>query len=277
MSSKSYAAATAAYAPAPAAQPDHAFLDSLQPANRKIDANHRNSHLDAEHSDDDDQEEAAMGSDKPGASFKATLEGHPAMEDRAVAEEVDHIELAEPYVPRANIAATPEHPDGTVEGGWAKKHEHESVLQQHVHWWDPDHDGVIWPWDTFSGFHQLGFALFWCILSVLCVFDSPAFATLGLTRVSPRPAASSTRASRGSPTNHGSPIRSCPSTLSTSTAPSTGPTRACTTTPAASSPLVLRRFSPSLVATKAASPSGMGSGRVGVLSASSPLPQATPD
>ncbi|TNY19509.1 Caleosin related protein-domain-containing protein [Rhodotorula diobovata] len=91
------------------------------------------------------------------------------MEDRPVAEEVDHIELTEPYVPRANIAATPEHPDGTVEGGWAKKHEHESVLQQHVHWWDPDHDGVIWPWDTFSGFHQLGFALFWCILSVFII------------------------------------------------------------------------------------------------------------
>lgn len=72
-------------------------------------------------------------------------------------------------VPRANIAATPERPFGTQEGNWAKQHENDSVLQQHCAFFDPDNDGIVWPWDVFWGFHQLGYALPWCILSVMFV------------------------------------------------------------------------------------------------------------
>ncbi|BGP65633.1 hypothetical protein NBRC10512_000999 [Rhodotorula toruloides] len=114
---------------------------------------------------------AGRGSDLPGAPFKTTLRGHIAMEARPVSEEASK-GLAEPYVPRANIAATPERPFGTQEGNWAKQHENDSVLQQHCAFFDPDNDGIVWPWDVFWGFHQLGYALPWCILSVMIISTS---------------------------------------------------------------------------------------------------------
>ncbi|BGP43263.1 hypothetical protein JCM10450v2_007408 [Rhodotorula kratochvilovae] len=184
----SYAAATAAYAPSPPAQPDPAFLDSLQPANQRVLDSYRDKHVPAQPNGDrderspapekregkkevngDESEWAAKGLDQPGAPFKTTLKGHHAMENRPISEDVRKERLAEPYVPRANIAATPEHPQGTVEGGWADSHQHQSVLQQHCAWWDPDGDGIIWPWNTFWGFHELGYALPWCILAIFII------------------------------------------------------------------------------------------------------------
>jgi peroxygenase len=41
------------------------------------------------------------------------------------------------------------------------------VLQQHCDFFDTDHDGILWPVDTFTGFYKLGFGL---ILSVFAVF-----------------------------------------------------------------------------------------------------------
>ncbi|ERF77156.1 hypothetical protein EPUS_08460 [Endocarpon pusillum Z07020] len=58
---------------------------------------------------------------------------------------------------RANVAASAEHPDGTKEDDWAARHQHQTVLQQHVDFFDPDRDGVIWPLDTLIGLHKLGF------------------------------------------------------------------------------------------------------------------------
>lgn len=68
---------------------------------------------------------------------------------------------------RANFAPTVEAPQGTQSGGWAAKHRRETVLQQHVNYFDPDGDGVVWPLDTYRGFHNLGFNI---ILSLLAVF-----------------------------------------------------------------------------------------------------------
>ncbi|KAG4220624.1 hypothetical protein PC116_g30897, partial [Phytophthora cactorum] len=74
---------------------------------------------------------------------------------------------------RANIAATYEKPFGTTEDGWARRHKDKTVLQQHCEFFDfvgkppHDHDGVIWPHDTFRGFHKVGFGV---ILSLVAVF-----------------------------------------------------------------------------------------------------------
>jgi len=68
---------------------------------------------------------------------------------------------------RANVAISLEKPEGTQENGWASLHKHQTVLQQHCDFFDRDHDGVIWPTDTFVGFHRLGFGI---ILSLLAVF-----------------------------------------------------------------------------------------------------------
>ncbi|KAF9992385.1 hypothetical protein BGZ79_003138 [Entomortierella chlamydospora] len=78
---------------------------------------------------------------------------------------IDKHGLTELGTARANVAATPTHPDGTLMDNWAEKHSHETVLQQHCHFFDSDGDGIIWPIDTFRGFHSLGFNLFLSILA----------------------------------------------------------------------------------------------------------------
>ena len=69
-------------------------------------------------------------------------------------------------MPRANLAVSTESPNGTTARGWATDHKDLSTLEQHVLYFDPDRDGVIWPLDTYRGFHRLGYHVFWCFLSV---------------------------------------------------------------------------------------------------------------
>lgn len=120
-----------------------------------------------------DEDESSKEEPKPaGSGFKTQLEGHPSMKDRPTASKDLDKQLAEPReslhsscplfpppvtdrrassltdVARANIAATVESPNGTTENDYAEKHKDESVLQQHVGFFDGDNDGMIWPTDT---------------------------------------------------------------------------------------------------------------------------------
>ncbi|KAI1080076.1 Caleosin-domain-containing protein [Whalleya microplaca] len=78
----------------------------------------------------------------------------------------DDQRLPHPGTARANIAATYEKPYGTIENGWAERHQGETALQQHCEFFDGDHDGIIWPHESFVGFRRVGFGVF---LSLLCV------------------------------------------------------------------------------------------------------------
>ncbi|EIW63435.1 Caleosin-domain-containing protein [Trametes versicolor FP-101664 SS1] len=69
--------------------------------------------------------------------------------------------------PRANRAPTTSAPDGSPE--WTEEHAHQTVLQQHCAFFDADGDGVIWPLDTFRGFHALGFGVLLSALAVLVI------------------------------------------------------------------------------------------------------------
>ncbi|KAF9319227.1 hypothetical protein BGZ91_004985 [Linnemannia elongata] len=91
-----------------------------------------------------------------------TFERKPFLQDRSVRHRFVELGTA-----RVNVAATPAHPDGTLNENWAEQHSHKTVLQQHCSFFDSDGDGVIWPLDTFRGFHALGFNLF---LSLFAVF-----------------------------------------------------------------------------------------------------------
>ncbi|KAK6828222.1 hypothetical protein PG987_011563 [Apiospora arundinis] len=82
-------------------------------------------------------------------------------------------------VVRANIAATYEKPSGTTEGGWAESHRDQTVLQQHLEFFDPDHDGIIWPTDTFRGFRAVGFNLFMSLLSIFIIHGFFSYPTTG--------------------------------------------------------------------------------------------------
>ncbi|GJC78260.1 peroxygenase 1 [Colletotrichum liriopes] len=86
--------------------------------------------------------------------------------------------LAHTGTSRANLAATYEKPNGTTENGWAQRHRHQTVLQQHCDFFDTDKDGVIYPTDTFWGFHKLGFGIFLSLLSVFIIHSNFSYPTL---------------------------------------------------------------------------------------------------
>ncbi|BGP27375.1 hypothetical protein Rt10032_c22g6586 [Rhodotorula toruloides] len=100
----------------------------------------------------------------PGKGFVQSLPGTVSAE-RYVPEDLDK-RIYKPWVPRANIAATPEHPYGTTTGGYAEKHKNEPVLAQHVAFFDKDGDNILWPLDTWRGFRELGYSFFWCTFAM---------------------------------------------------------------------------------------------------------------
>ncbi|KAM7213390.1 putative peroxygenase 3 [Rhypophila decipiens] len=76
--------------------------------------------------------------------------------------------IERPAIGRANLAPSTTHPNGS-EGGYADNLKDYSVLQQHVIYWDRDNDGVIWPVDTYVGFRELGFNIFFSILAATII------------------------------------------------------------------------------------------------------------
>ncbi|OTA97552.1 hypothetical protein M434DRAFT_26577 [Hypoxylon sp. CO27-5] len=68
---------------------------------------------------------------------------------------------------RANVAATYEKPYGTTENGWDMRHKDKT-----------DHDGVIWPQDTFWGFHQVGFGIILSLVAVFIIHANFSYPTL---------------------------------------------------------------------------------------------------
>lgn len=55
----------------------------------------------------------------------------------------------------------------TVELSPAESRPQPNALQQHVLFWDRDNDGIIHPWDVYSGFRDLGFSIPFSIGSLL--------------------------------------------------------------------------------------------------------------
>jgi peroxygenase len=83
----------------------------------------------------------------------------------------------QPGTARANIAPSAESPEGTQAHGWAEKHAHQTVLQQHCDFFDQDRDGVIWPYDTYVGFHRLGFGVFLSIFAAFIIHINFSYPT----------------------------------------------------------------------------------------------------
>jgi len=99
--------------------------------------------------------------------FALSVKHCPPSQTRVPGADVDKY-IDKPGLARANIAVSTEVPNGST-GGHAQKYKDYTVLQQHVLFWDRDGDGVIWPYDTYVGFRELGFNILFSILAVLII------------------------------------------------------------------------------------------------------------
>lgn len=88
------------------------------------------------------------------------------------------LNLTSPGTARANEAASVEAPNGTQQADWAKQHRHQTVLQQHLAFFDPNNDGIIWPLDTYYGFRRLGYSIFLSVLSMFIIHVNFSYPTL---------------------------------------------------------------------------------------------------
>ncbi|KAH7366678.1 Caleosin related protein-domain-containing protein [Pyrenochaeta sp. MPI-SDFR-AT-0127] len=78
---------------------------------------------------------------------------------------------------RANLATSAQQPQGTTHNDWSEKHSHQTVLQQHCDFFDRDHDSILWPQDTFIGFHRLGFGIILSLIAVLVIHANFSYPT----------------------------------------------------------------------------------------------------
>jgi hypothetical protein len=99
------------------------------------------------------------------------------MERKSFVQLKDDIKLPQAGTARANLATSREATHGTTQGDWASKHRHQTVLQQHCDFFDRDHDGIIWPHDTFVGFYRLGYGVILSLLAVVIIHFNLAYPT----------------------------------------------------------------------------------------------------
>ncbi|KAF9007881.1 Caleosin [Cyathus striatus] len=74
---------------------------------------------------------------------------------------------------------TPAYPTYSAPGTGYEQGKRNTSLQQHVAFFDPDGDGIIWPLDTFRGFRDLKFSLFWTIVATLVIHGGFSYVTWG--------------------------------------------------------------------------------------------------
>ncbi|KAL8694911.1 MAG: hypothetical protein Q9218_000482 [Villophora microphyllina] len=86
--------------------------------------------------------------------------------------------LIDPGTARATLAVSEESPNGTTEDNYAAKNQHLTVIQQHVTYWDRDHDSIIWPQDTYIGCRDYGWGILLSFFAAMIIHFGLSYATV---------------------------------------------------------------------------------------------------
>ncbi|KAK9827453.1 hypothetical protein WJX74_003320 [Apatococcus lobatus] len=97
----------------------------------------------------------------------------PVTQQRPVPVNLDQY-IKNPGAPRATRAVSKEKPHGSDNSA-----DNRTVLQQHVDFWDFDHDGFIYPMDTYNGFRKLGYNVVVSFLAIFFIHGSFSYASQG--------------------------------------------------------------------------------------------------
>ncbi|XP_058101479.1 peroxygenase 1-like [Magnolia sinica] len=97
----------------------------------------------------------------------------PVTKERRVRGDLD-AKLPKPYMARALVAADTEHVYGTL----GHEHYHLSVLQQHAAFFDQDDNGIIYPWETYTGLRAIGFNFFASAIMAVIINGAVSYTTL---------------------------------------------------------------------------------------------------